>query len=246
MVVTWSFALFFLLISPAVGSFLGVLVERLPQRRSILTPSKCNTCGTGLRWAEMIPILSAIALKNQCASCGASIPNHLIRIEIAAIFVAFGALVIAESQIHFVAILLCLWCLVALFYADLFFMRLPDPLTGALFIFAIIAAWVSPNMTVVSSILSGFGALVAFALVRWAYFLVRNQEGMGMGDVKLAAGLGALLGWQLIPVAVLAAALLALAVAAIDFLRGAARPGAQDAIPFGSYLTGAALLLLLL
>ncbi|MEL7117267.1 MAG: A24 family peptidase, partial [Pseudomonadota bacterium] len=135
---------------------------------------------------------------------------------------------------------------VALFYTDLTVMRLPDALTATLFAMALAAAWAAPDRTVIEAALTGGIAALILALLRWGYQRVRGVEGMGLGDVKLIAGLGALLGWQDLPLAALLAAVLALAVALLDHLRGQQSWSTSTAVPFGSYLIGATLLLLIL
>ena len=89
-----------LLISPAIGSFLGVLVERLPAGQSLLSPSTCAACGTRLGWGEMLPILSALLLRQRCRTCNAPFPGHLLRIEIAALVVALAAILIGSGPLH--------------------------------------------------------------------------------------------------------------------------------------------------
>ena len=232
--------------SPAVGSFLAVLVDRVPQGRSILARSRCETCQTPLRWRHMVPILSALWQRHRCASCGAVIPGHLIRVEAAAIAVALAAILSAQGTAHLWALVLCFWCLVALFYTDLLVMRLPDPLTAALFLFALGAAFAAPGGDLLEALLSGLGTATALGLLRWAYAALRGKEGLGLGDVKLGAGFGALLGWQDVPLGLLIAACLAIAVAFIERLRRSEPIKGDTRIPFGSYMCGAALLISIL
>ena len=73
-----------LILSPCIGSFLGVLVARLPAEKSLFAPSCCDACGKRLIWKELVPILSALALRHRCRYCGAPIPGVLLRIEILA------------------------------------------------------------------------------------------------------------------------------------------------------------------
>ncbi|KMW56430.1 Leader peptidase (Prepilin peptidase) [Candidatus Rhodobacter oscarellae] len=236
---------FLLLLSPAVGSFLGVLVERLPAGRSLLEPSSCAACGVRLRWRHMVPIASALALRQRCAACGAPYPGHLLRIELAAVLVTVLAGSIASGPVALTMLAGAFWCLVALFYTDLHTLRLPDPLTGALALLAYCWAIQDPSRSLIEPLLSGAGALAAFWLVRWGYFQWRGREGLGLGDVKLAAGLGALVGWAAMPWVTLVAAMLALVLTAVERWRGGGVSHPEARIPFGTYLIGATFVVLM-
>jgi len=239
----WPWALLVLLIAPAVGSFLGVLVDRLPRGQSLLAPSACATCKTRLRWADMVPLLSAIALRGRCRTCGAAFPGHLIRIEFAALLSALVAVMLVPGAGQLWLHVAFLWCLIGLFYADLLFFRLPDFLTGALFLLGMALATTDPARGWVDGLLSAAVAAGAFWAIRFGYFRWRGRHGLGLGDVKLMAGIGAALGWQTVPLVTLAAAALALVVVGVEALRGGQRPKADTYLPFGSYLTASAAIL---
>lgn len=232
-----------ILLSPAVGSFLGVLVSRLPAGRSVLTPSACEVCSQRLPWHNLIPIVSALALRHRCSLCGAAFPGHLLRIEIAAILVAFAGVFAGETATHMWCVALVFWCLIALFYIDLLHFRLPDALTAALFVAAALSAWADPAGNITEAVLSGLGAAAFFAALRWAYRLIRKREGMGLGDVKLMLGIGTFLGWQTLPLTILVAAGLAVASILVEALRSRRPPNPTEAVPFGTYLAGATLLM---
>lgn len=242
----WPWALLLLLISPAVGSFLAVLVDRLPIGGSVLTASRCNGCGVRLRWRDMVPVLSALTLGGRCRNCGAAIPGHLMRIEIAALLAALlvVALVPGVGMMWLHAALL--WVLIALFYADLLHFRLPDLLNAALLGLGMLLALAEPQRGFLDAAISAMAGAGAFWLIRWGYFQWRGREGLGLGDVKLMAGIGAALGWQIIPMVTLLAAALALVVALIGSLRSKTAPKADTRLPFGSYLTAAAAIFLLI
>ena len=231
----WPLALLIVALGPVVGSFLGVLVERLPQGLAITKRSHCASCGRALRWCDMIPVISVVLRRGACRSCGAGIPGHLIRIELAAALVGVVAVSLGVGQAEMVLTAMFLWTLLALFYCDLLYFRLPDPLTAALFVLGMGLAINDPAQGFAEGLMSAGLAFGAFLLIRWAYALLRRREGLGLGDVKVMAGIGAAVGWAGVPLVTLIAALLALAVIAIDTLRGTV-PKGDAPVPFGSYL----------
>jgi leader peptidase (prepilin peptidase)/N-methyltransferase len=243
----WAVGLFLILVSPAVGSFLGVLVDRLPQGQDVLTrASRCATCGARLRWSDMVPIASALLRGGRCRDCGAPIPAHLLRIELAAVVAAVIAVVLGQGPVHMVVLAGFLWCLVALFYCDLGSFRLPDALTAALALFGFGLAVLDPARGALDGLISAVFASGAFLAIRWGYRLVRKRDGLGLGDVKMMAGIGAGLGWSMVPTTTLLAASLALAVTALEALRSRRAPDPAQPLPFGCYLAGGAVLTLLL
>lgn len=227
------FSVLLLALSPAIGSFLGVLIDRLPRGVGVVRPrSACRSCGTRLAARDLIPILSFAAMRGRCRHCGAPIPPVLLYTEIAALGAAVMAVILAAVPAAAWLIAVVLWLLWTLAVIDLLHLRLPDPLTGALA--AAAALWAllfgDPGGALTGAAL-GAGSFLA---LRLGYRALRGREGLGLGDVKLMAGLGALTGpWDL-PLLVLIAALLALA--------GAALSGgwqARRALPFGTALAAA-------
>lgn len=230
-----ALSLLLVLISPAVGSFLGVLIDRLPRGQSVVWPrSVCRSCGAGLGLRDLIPVLSYLTARGRCRQCGTAIPRWLLGIELAAIGTAIIAVLLGSTAGQMLAIAAVLWLLLALAGADLLWLRLPDILTGALLACAL--GWVlltsgDPGAALIGAAL-GAGSFLA---LRLGYMALRGREGLGLGDVKLMAGLGALTGpWDL-PLMVLIAALAALAGSALSpgGLRG------SRALPFGAALCAA-------
>lgn len=241
----WPWQIFLILVSPAIGSFLGVLVERLPRGQSVLTRSSCADCGVGLRPIDMVPIVSALMLRGRCRGCGAAFPGHLLRIEVAALGAGLLAAFTAGDPIQMFLVAGFLWCLIALFYCDLLFFRLPDALTGALFVLGLALAATDPWRGLVDGLTSGVIASGAFLAIRMGYRALRGREGLGLGDVKLMAGIGAALGWALVPVVTLLAALLGLGIVAGAAARVRALPPRTARLPLGTYLCAATTLLML-
>ncbi len=237
----WPWALLLILISPAVGSFLGVLVDRLVVGLPVVArPSSCAACGARLAWRDMVPVLSALALGFRCRGCGAPIPDHLIRIELVATLVALISAALVPCVVPMWLSCACLWCLTALFYSDLLHMRLPDRLTTALLVLGMALAVTDPGRGWAEGLISAAVGAGSFWLLRVAYQALRGREGLGLGDVRLMAGIGAAVGWAELPAVTLLAALLALAVAGVEALEKKSLPRGDTRVPFGSYLAAAA------
>lgn len=254
-----ALALLLLLISPAVGSFLALLADRLPRGESAVAPgSHCRSCASPLRLRDLLPVLSFVLSRGRCRYCGAVIaPWHLYS-ELAALGLAVLALGLGGSALTIALTALALWLLWVLALCDLLWFRLPDILTAALALLAL--SWagavqtdliaVPPHPLLPQSLgaaLTGSTLGVAVLwILRASYQHLRGRAGLGLGDVKLMAGLGGLTGPWLLPHLLLLAALLALAGAVICARCQRRALKASRALPFGAALcAGAALIWLL-
>ena len=231
----WPWALLLVLISPAVGSFLGVVVDRLLRRVPVLMPaSTCSKCSVRLAWRDMVPVLSAVRLGGRCRSCDAPFPGYLMRIEIGSMLAALIVVAWVPGVLQMWVSAAVLWCLIGLFYSDLIGFRLPDPLTGALLLLGMLYAGITHGVQ--AGVIGAVVGVGAFWLIRWGYFQWRGKEGLGLGDVKLMAGLGAIVGWSMIPLLTLVAAGLALVITLLAASRTKERIHPGRILPFGSYL----------
>lgn len=226
-----------LLLSPAVGSFLGVVVRRLPLGRPVvLARSACEGCGRALLPWDMVPVLSFLLLRGRCRFCGAGIARFHLGIELAAAFVAAWAFLAAsgEGAASLWANCALGWTLLALAAIDVEHLRLPDALTLPLLAAGLLlTAWLDPEAATDHAVAAAIGYL-AFRAVAAAYRVLRRRDGLGGGDAKLLGAAGAWVGLDGLPTVVLGAALLALVV---TLGRRLFRRMAADApIPFGPYL----------
>ena len=224
---------FILLAGAPMGSFMAAFAGRICTGVSLLRPSACDTCNARIAPYDLVPILSYALLRGRCRSCGANLPYRLILAELA----GFGAAMLAVAASHSLPDLLMLaailWCLLGLALTDLSCFRLPDTLTLPLFVAALGLAWADPARAVENAALSGLlGAAILYA-IRWGYQYLRGQEGLGLGDVKLAAGIGAIVGASALPWVGLVAAGSALAAVALGLFGPAGR---KTALPFGTFL----------
>jgi leader peptidase (prepilin peptidase)/N-methyltransferase len=222
------------------GRSLTAATDALPLLSLSKPRSRCPSCGHQLRWTENIPLLSWAWLRARCSACASPISIRYPAVELltAALFAAvalrFGAT--AASAVYCLVVAM----LIAAALIDFDTTLLPDDLTLPLIGLGLIAAWL--QWTPVSLADASLGALFGY-LSLWSvsrtYRLVRRVEGMAEGDFKLLAGLGAVLGWQML----LAIILLASAVgSAVGIYMIAGRGHQREVpIPFGPYLAGGGL-----
>jgi len=228
-----------LLLSPIVGSFLGVLVRRLPRGLPVvLDRSRCEACGRTLTPRDLVPVLSYLVLQGRCRRCRAPIPRGHLGVELAATGIAAWAALAEASPARLWLTCVLGWALVALAWIDWEHFRLPDALTLPLLLAGLGAAWLldpysAPEHAAAAAL--GYLALRGLAL---AYRALRGREGLGAGDAKLLAAAGAWVGLEALPVVVLVAALLGIGLALVARLRGQAVTR-ETAIPFGPGLCAA-------
>jgi leader peptidase (prepilin peptidase)/N-methyltransferase len=221
--------------APFVGSFLGVLVRRLPEGRPILLGrSRCETCGRVLAARDLVPLLGWLAARGRCRFCGARLGWFYPGIELAATAVALAAVGADGGERTWLDCLLG-WWLLALAWIDLRCWLLPDALTLPLVLAGLAAAvWLEPESLTAAALGAAVGYL-GLRLVGSLYRMLRGGDGVGEGDAKLLAASGAWLGAALLPDVILLAASTALAAALCLRLAGI-RLSARSALPFGPFL----------
>lgn len=235
-----------LLAAPFIGSFLGVLIRRLPAGRGVvLGRSACEGCGTPLGPVDLVPLASYVALRGRCRHCGAAIGGFHPAVELAALAVAASAVAAGLAGPALLAACVLGWTLLALAWIDVRTWLLPDVLTLPLLLagLAAAAAW-APWTLADRAAAAAFGWFGLMAVAA-AYRRLRGRDGLGGGDAKLLGAGGAWLGTAMLPWTLLLAALLGLAWAAAGVLRGR-RLDAATAVPFGPALALAIWLLALL
>jgi leader peptidase (prepilin peptidase)/N-methyltransferase len=235
-----------------VGSFLNVVIHRYPREESIVFPaSHCPHCNTAIKWYDNIPVLSFLILRAKCRACGGPISWRYPLVELAnglfylAIFQRTGPAVAFVLLAAFVSMT------IALVYIDADIQILPDVIDLPGIVVGIACGFLAlglryPSMTLATSwqdsligAATGGGIFIAIIGIYW---LVRRVEGMGQGDIKMMAMIGALLGWRAVP-AVLLVASISGAMVGIPLAMRSER-GMQVALPFGVFLGFAALVVL--
>lgn len=227
-------------LSPAVGSFLGVLVDRLPRGEEVIVkPSACRSCKAKLGWFELVPVLSFLVQRGRCKGCTSSIPPWVFYIEVLAIGAAVLGVIASQGHIlDAVLTTIFLWMLLALAIADARWFRLPDVLNAALAASALALASLPSGI----GMQAVYGALIggmSFLILRVGYQWIRGREGLGLGDVKLMVGLGAFIGPFTLPWMLMIAACTALSVALVQQFNRAQRVDLQTPLPFGTALCAA-------
>jgi leader peptidase (prepilin peptidase)/N-methyltransferase len=222
-----------------IGSFLNVCIGRLPAGESIVSPgSRCPHCRTAIPWYDNIPVASYVALGGRCRACRASISARYPATEIATalLFLADGLAYQADPPLLLERLLFTA-ILVVLFGTDLETQRLPNIITLPGIVIGLAAnVWLPPG--IVASVLGaalGGGLLYA---IRWGWKRATGVEGMGLGDVKMLAMIGAFLGWRQVIVTVFLASFGGAVVGVTLALAG--KRSLQSRLPFGTFLAIAA------
>jgi leader peptidase (prepilin peptidase) / N-methyltransferase len=222
------------LLGLVMGSFLNVCIYRLPRELSIVWPaSRCTKCGRELSWYENIPVFSYAALRGRCRTCGEriSLMYPVIELLTAGVFVATYA---TFGLSWLLPIRLLFGCaMVVLLVIDLQHQILPNEITVAGIAVGLAFSLVAPPgwRDALIGAVAGGGVLW---LVAWGYERLRGVEGLGFGDVKMLAMIGAFLGWRLMLLTLVTASLLG-SLAAIVLL-AARRADWQSKLPLGTFL----------
>ena len=260
---TTVFALFSGVIGLMVGSFLNVVVHRLPkimdndwrnqcaelhgvalpdcEHLTLARPrSRCPQCGHSITALENIPVFSWLALRGKCSACHTPIAPRYPIVE------ALSGLLSAFAAVHFgfgwsaAGAMILIWCLITLTFIDVDTQLLPDSITLPLLWLGLLFNLFGTFTDLPSAVTGAMGGYLSLWIVYWGFKLATGKEGMGYGDFKLLAALGAWMGWQMLPLTILLSSLVG-AVVGIGLILLAKR-GRQVPIPFGPYLAAAGLL----
>lgn len=230
--------LFGALLGAVVGSFTSTILLRWPTGRSIGGRSACDGCGRVLKAWDLVPILSFAAARGRCRSCAAPIDRRHLAIEIASALIGAVALALDPGAGGLATALLG-WWLLLIAAIDLEHQWLPDLLTLPLLVAGLVVAWLGVGASLQDRAVGALVGYAALQAIRLLYRAARGREGMGGGDPKLLAAIGAWLGWPALPFVLLGAGLVGLASLAAMRLRGQAVAG-DTRLPLGSLMAVAA------
>lgn len=245
------------LVGLCVGSFLNVVIYRLPKMMeaqwraecaelngqppaapevfNLMHPrSRCPRCATPITAWQNVPVVSWMVLRGKCAHCAAPISFRYPAIEIVA---GLLAMLMAWRFGYSPALLGALgfgWALLALTFIDLDTYLLPDDITLPLLWVGLLFNLFGTFVDIKSAVLGAVGGYMLLWLVYWGFRLIARKEGMGYGDFKLLAALGAWCGWQVIPFIVLASATAGAVIGGV--LLYLSKRGIETRLPFGPYL----------
>ena len=233
-----------------IGSFLNVVIYRLPRGKSLLAPpSHCPNCGAFIKWYDNIPILSFFLLGGKCRTCKKPISWRYPLVEgLTALFFLltfwyhFSLFFSFSFLIGLIKSLLFISILIPVFFIDLEHQIIPDSLSYSLLISGIVLSTIQ-GFFLPSIEGAALGVGIFLAIFYLSLFFL-HQAGMGGGDIKIAAGIGAYLGWKMALLSFFLSFLLGAIVAGVFLLFHL--KGLKDKIPFGPFLVGGAFLTLFL
>ncbi len=260
-----TFALFAGVLGLLVGSFLNVVIHRLPKMMerdwhaqcaelngkpqkpgaayNLLVPrSACPHCGHAIGALENIPVLSYLFLRGKCKGCGAAIsPRYPIVEAISGILCAYAAWHFGFGWAGLGAIVF-VWALIALTFIDFDTQLLPDDITLPLLWLGLLLNLNEVFTSLPNAVVGATAGYLVLWSVYWLFKLATGKEGMGYGDFKLLAAIGAWLGWTMLPLVILLSSLVGAIVGVVLIVF--AKHGRHIPIPFGPYLAGGGLIAL--
>jgi len=229
--------------APALTQALTDALQALPPLGLARPRSRCPACGHAIAWHENLPLLGWLRLGGRCSACRTRIPLRYPLVELlsAALFAAIGWL-------HGAQPLALLWCafaavLIAAAMIDWDTTLLPDALTQPLLWAGLLAAALGATLPLADALWGAAAGYLSLWSVYWLFKLATGKEGMGYGDFKLMAAIGAWLGWQMIVPVLLMASVIGALVGIAMKLSATLREGRY--VPFGPFLAGAALVVML-
>ncbi len=237
------FIVFAFIFGAVIGSFLNVVIYRLPRNKSLISPpSHCPKCGHQIRWYENIPVLSYLFLLGKCSKCKTKIPFRYPFVEIltgvasASTFYKYGL----SADYFFVFLFLSL--MIALSFIDFDLQIIPDEINLIGFVSGIVYAYLRTDFTVLDSLIGAVVGSGFLFLVGYLYFKFRKIEGLGFGDVKLMAFIGSYVGWFGALFTIFAGSLFGAVIGiGYSFLKKK-KNKATFQIPFGPFLAAAAVI----
>ena len=249
-----------LILGLCVGSFLNVVIHRLPvmmerawredcaelegrepvpeaPRYNLFVPrSRCPGCGGAIKAAQNIPLLSWILLRGKCANCRAPISLKYPVVELLGGLGAAGAAWHFGFSVAALGAMLFVWCTIALAFIDQATGYLPDDITLPLLWAGLLLNAAGTYVPLAEAVVGAAGGYLSLWAVYWTYKLATGKEGMGYGDFKMTAAVGAFLGWKALPLVILLSSLVGLAFGIAQMLAARGRWDGGFRFHFGPYI----------
>lgn len=240
----WTGAFFIL--GALFGSFANVAILRMPKHESVITPgSHCYGCKKPVKFYDNVPILSWLILRGKCRHCGVKFSFRYCFVEILTACLFAGAFIKLGWSFYLLEILILILGLVIISFIDLDHFIIPDRISLPGIAIGLLGGLLNPERSFIDSVLGmilGGGFLWSIAYV---YFLMKKEEGMGGGDIKLLAWIGAILGWMSVPFIILVSSILGtiIGLSLIWKSKGTENESTmKTVIPFGPYIALAAII----
>lgn len=225
------------------GSFANVLIYRLPLKKSVVKPrSACPSCKKNILWYDNIPILSWLFLKGRCRHCSQKISIRYPFVELimailfTSIYLKFGL------SWYTLELLILTFGLVSISFIDIDHMIIPDVLSLGGILVGLVGGFLNPDRQFLDAFLGLIFGGGFFWLTAYLYLVLKKQEGLGGGDIKLLAWIGTIVGWKAVPFVVLVSSFVGLFFGLITLW--VAKKKLSQAIPFGPYIVIATFLYL--
>ncbi|NTV55988.1 MAG: prepilin peptidase [Deltaproteobacteria bacterium] len=228
----------------AVGSFLNVCIYRIPLKKSIVhPPSSCPQCGSRIRFYDNIPVLSYIVLLGRCRQCRARISPRYPLVEVIVGLLSVVLFIQYKPSLQYLFLFLFAAALVAVAFIDLDHKIIPDVISlPGILVGLAFSFFPSAGISPLDALIGAAGGAAFLLLVGMAFEKVTGREGMGGGDVKLLAMIGAWMGWKALPFIVLISSFTGAVIGGLSLV--VSRQGMRSRIPFGPFLALGALLFL--
>ncbi len=219
-----------------IGSFLNVCICRIPESRSIVTPgSACTKCNTPIKFYDNIPIISFLLLFGKCRTCSEPISVRYPLVELLTGLLALASVIRLNMSIDFIIYFIFICALVVITFIDLDHQIIPDIISLSGIPIGLLSSLFLASICFTDALI---GALIgggSLFLIAWGYQLITGKEGMGGGDIKLLAMIGAFIGWQGVFFTIFAASVSGSLIGAVLMLF--TQKNLKFAVPFGPFLS---------
>jgi leader peptidase (prepilin peptidase)/N-methyltransferase len=236
--------IFFFVIGLLLGSFANVVIVRLPKEESVIHPrSHCTKCNRPIAFYDNIPVFSWLLLRGKCRHCKASISIRYPLVELLVGVLFAAAYLKMGLSWTFLEYLILIFGLVIISFIDIDHYIIPDSFSLGGIVLGLAGSFLNPEREVMPSV---YGVLLGGGflwLIAYLYILIRKTDGMGGGDIKLLAWIGAVLEWQSIPFIILVSSVIGSIVGI--YMAARQKSGMKTVLPFGPFIAMAALVYIL-